>query len=408
MDEPAKDRTGLDRREFVGGAVLGGVGGLLAGCARPQPNKAESTASVKDKPAAASSAAARLGGPMPGPWPGRVIEVHDPRAVVNGKNDPQIVKQMFARGLCALGDAQEPTDVWRRLFQAGDVVGIKVNPVGAPHVVSSFEIVLECIEGLKSAGIKPQDILVFERYRKQFLDAGFDKIIPDGVRWECTTENYDNVQLDIDGYDPDVYLVQDYCDPKQHDLKDDRIYRSHVSLIVSRKVNKIINLPCLKDHGSGGVTLALKNMSHGFVNNVARSHGGPHYNQCGVFIPAVCNLPVIRSKVVLHVLDGLRGVYQKGPGPGNWPKDPWYYHSIFFATDPVAVDAVGWRIVDEKRVEKGLPPVAEAGRMGKPSGDDREAFDFRQPQHIPLAATLGLGVFDPAGIDHRRLAESRA
>ena len=31
-------------------------------------------------------------------------------------------------------------------------------------------------------------------------------------------------------------------------------------------------LPVLKDHGSAGVTGALKNMSHGSVNNVARSH----------------------------------------------------------------------------------------------------------------------------------------
>ena len=32
-----------------------------------------------------------------------------------------------------------------------------------------------------------------------------------------------------------------------------------------------------------------------------------------------------------------------------------------------------------------------------------EQFEMRQPEHIPLAATLGLGIFDPKRIDHRRI-----
>ena len=54
----------------------------------------------------------------------------------------------------------------------------------------------------------------------------------------------------------------------------------------------------------------------------------------------------------------------------------------------------------------GLPPVGSVGKLGLDSG--REGFDIRQPQHIPLASNLGLGIFDlksPLGrrqsIDHR-------
>jgi hypothetical protein len=32
-----------------------------------------------------------------------------------------------------------------------------------------------------------------------------------------------------------------------------------------------------------------------------------------------------------------------------------------------------------------------------------EAFDMRQPQHIDLAGALGLGVYDRARIQHRRI-----
>ena len=71
------------------------------------------------------------------------------------------------------------------------------------------------------------------------------------------------------------------------------------------------------------------------------------------------------------------------------------------------MDHVEWRIIDAKRKEKDLPPVAATGKMGlDPLGT--EGFDIRQPQHIALAANLGLGIFDfksPKGrrqsIDHR-------
>jgi uncharacterized protein (DUF362 family) len=154
----------------------------------------------------------------------------------------------------------------------------------------------------------------------------------------------------------------------------------------------------LKDHGSGGVTLALKNMSHGLVNNVARSHGTGDTNTCNLFIPAIVSHPVIREKAVLQVLDGLNAVFQGGPGARK--QYVWSYKALFFATDPVAMDRVGWEIVDARRVKEGLPPVAEVGRAGK-NPTRTEAFDYRQPQHIAGAGALGLGVSDREKIEHK-------
>ena len=174
--------------------------------------------------------------------------------------------------------------------------------------------------------------------------------------------------------------------------RDDRTRRSHLGLLVTRRVNKIVLLPVLKDHGSAGVTGALKNMSHGLVNNVNRSHSTPDTNVCNQFIPQVVNHPIIRRKCVLHIMDGIKGVYQGGPAAWNaeWT---WENNALMFATDPVAMDHVAWRYVDAKRTEKGLPPVAAAGKAGL-DPLKKEGFDIRQPQHIPLAAHLGLGIFD--------------
>src|SRR5262249_36705871 len=182
-------------------------------------------------------------------------------------------------------------------------------------------------------------------------------------------------------------------------------------------------------------------------NNVARSHiGGISYggmigaqrasgpNQCNTFIPAAVNQPLIRQKATLHIMDGLIGVYEGGPGAWNHSWATWRHQSLFFATDPVAMDHVGWDIIDTKRAQEGWQPVAQMGlqhytpvqalsarlaflaSQGMPDsvsataislsvpGQDGEPFDRRQPEHVILAGTMGLGIFDARRIDHRYLS----
>ena len=49
----------------------------------------------------------------------------------------------------------------------------------------------------QKAGVKTQDIVVYDRYRRQFLQAGFDKWLPEGVRWMHAVEDYEEIQLAI-------------------------------------------------------------------------------------------------------------------------------------------------------------------------------------------------------------------
>jgi len=155
------------------------------------------------------------------------------------------------------------------------------------------------------------------------------------------------------------------------------------------------------------VTGALKNMSHGSVNNVARSHSTSFTNVCNQFIPQVVTHPVIRQKFVLQIMDGIRGVYHGGPfskANGRWT---WENNSIFFATDPVALDHVEWTIVDAQRVKMNLPPVAASGKEALDplkAENFGEGFDVRQPQHIALAGALGMGYFDFKSPKGRRLS----
>src|SRR5208337_1984558 len=172
--------------------------------------------------------------------------------------------------------------------------------------------------------------------------------------------------------------------------------RSYAAQFITRQVNKLINLPVLKDHQSAGVTLALKNLSHGLVNNVNRSHSSPSLNACNTFIPAVVSMPIIRNKVVLNILDGVKGLYDGGPGSRS--EFVWEHHTMYFSTDPVSLDHIGWEVIDAKRESVGMKKLVES------LPDQYSTFVHRQPEHVEIAGALGLGVWDRAKIDLRKVS----
>jgi hypothetical protein len=331
---------------------------------------------------------------IPGPYPGRVIAVDHSGSIIGGAYQRGPIQQMIERGMKELTSAPSWQDAWRVFFEKGDVVGIKVSPVGGPNLCSD-PLVLGCIfDGLNGAGVPDRNIIVFSRYREEAVECGMDKWIRPGVRFEAASERYDTVQLDMGGYDPNHYMEMALIKPGENP-NDPHFRRSYVAKIVTQRVNKIINLPVLKHHQSAGVTIALKNMSHGFVNNVNRSHLTPTLNACGTFIPAVVSLPVIREKVVLQIVDAIRASYHGGPG-GN-PKYIWEAKTMYFGTDPVAIDKTGWKAIDATRKLHSMAPVA----LSKPDRDSR--YLNCQVEHIEIAGMLQLGEFSDEKIDVKRL-----
>ena len=331
---------------------------------------------------------------MPGLYRGRVVAVENPRSIINGRYQAEPVRQMMRKGMTELTGAAGWQDAWRLFVEPGDVVGIKVCPVGQPHVISAAEVMREIIAGLNAAGIKNKDIVAYDRYRDQFFSGGFDKWLPDGVRISSAAATFDQVQLASEGYDPDHYMDLALTLPG-YDASNLTARRSYAARFITKEVNKLINLPVLKDHQSAGVTLALKNLSHGLVNNVSRSHSSSTLNACGIFIPGVVSMPVIRNKAVLHILDGVKGLYHGGPGAR--PEFVWEHKTIYFATDPVALDHICWNAIDEKRVAMGMKKIAE----DRP--DKYSTFWNRQPEHIEIAGAMGLGEWNESKIDIRRI-----
>src|SRR4051812_45762547 len=133
---------GFSRRRLLAGiSALSALEGVrLVSAAEPQA--AAKPAGIREK----------LG--IPGPYPGRVIEVRNPGMIRGGVKSREPIQQSVARGMKELTGADDATEAWRSFFEPGDVVGIKVVPNGHPMAPTSPELVLEVIEGLKSAGVK--------------------------------------------------------------------------------------------------------------------------------------------------------------------------------------------------------------------------------------------------------------
>jgi hypothetical protein len=339
-----------------------------------------------------AAAAPKLG--IPGPYPGRVIAVKHAGCISGGVYQAQPVRTMMRRGMAELTGVPAWQDAWKALFEKGDVVGIKVSPVGGARLCSDALVMSSILEGLEQAGVPHKDVIVFNRYHEEAVQAGILKWLPSDVRFEAASARYDNIQLDMDGYDPNHYMEMALIKPGD-DPNDPRFRRSYVAKVVTQKVNKIINLPVLKHHQSAGVTITLKNMSHGFVNYVNRSHLTPTLNACNTFIPSVVNLPVIRQKVVLHIVDGVKAQYHGGPG--GRPRYQWENKTMYFGTDPVALDKTGWKAIDAKRKEVGMLPIA----LSKPDKDS--TFLNCQVEHIEIAGMLQLGEFDDAKIQVKQI-----
>jgi uncharacterized protein (DUF362 family) len=362
----------LDRRKFIQGSFL------AAATAAKQSYSKPSTQALG----------------IPGPYPGRVIAVDHPGCIVSDAYQPEVIRGMVHRGMKDLTQAPSWQDAWGVLFEKGDVVGIKVSPVGGARLCSDASVLHAILEGLNQAGVENKNVIVFNRYREEAVEAGIDKWCPKGVRFDAASHAYNETQLDMEGYDEAHFMEMALIKPGDSPT-DAHVRRSYVAKIVVQQVNKIINLPVLKHHQSAGVTITLKNMSHGFVNNVNRSHLTPTLNACGVFIPSVVSLPVIRQKVVLHIVDAVRASYHGGP-PGK-PRFMWEPKTMLFGTDPVALDKTGLGIIDAKRKQMGMASIA----LSKP--DSESHFLNCQVEHIEIAGMLQLGEFDDNKIKVNRV-----
>ena len=385
----------MDRRTFVKAGCIGSASLLIQGLdpmvradvAPPEAPPIELHGLPNYKPSP-------LG--MPGLFPGRVIEIRDPSAIVRNRVSQPIVRQMLEHAMKELTGEKSSLAAWAKFVEPKDVVGIKINPSGAPACCSSPEILREIISSVLAAGVPAKNILVYDRYSYEMDIGSYQTLLPPGVRVVGIQDAF----VDSAGYDPNVYCAVNFFGEWET--------RSYMASVVSQVVTKIINVPTMKDHSASGVTGALKNLAYGTFNNVARSHRAP-YSFTNPLIGLMCTVEPLRSKAVLHIMDGMRQVWHGGPL--TQVQDFIEQAGILLAaTDPVALDTIELEAIEEKRRQRGAPSLWHRDPKSITPDSDEFFHDasknlfFRQPGHVAAAGKLGLGVADLKQIDHRSLS----
>ena len=324
---------------------------------------------------------------MPGPYPGKVVRVHSDASIdaASGQVDRALVKRMLSTGITALTGDTRPDDAWARFINPKDVVGIKVNCSGAPAIRSSPEIVAGIAENLIATGVPAAQIYVYERFNNQLVTVNYPKYLPDGVRIHAAETNRGSIL----GYDPRTYVETSFFGEEDT--------RSNLVRLVSDTLTKIVNVPNMKEHQAAGVTGCLKNVAYGHFSNVDRSHRFEQTNT-RTFIGTLAAVEPVRSRVVLNIMDGLAGVWHAGPF-SEFPRFRFYPKQLMFGTDPVAMDRTLIDVIEAKRKSEGAVSLFERSReyLGDNKDPNRNHF-IREPGHVEYAASLGLGVFDPAKI----------
>lgn len=338
---------------------------------------------------------------MPGPFPGEVVSVRSDRCLdmATGEADDAVVREMMAEGMRTLTGADSTAAAWRRFFAPADVVGIKVNCGGYPHAVSAYEIVAESIRQLQAVGVPASQIYIYERFQNQLDEVNYAPRVPDGT--QIVAAERANRYTDNSAYDPATYL--------EASLFGEEDTRSNMMRLVSQRLTKIINIPNMKDHGATGVTGCLKNIAYGSFSNVTRTHERGKSHTFSV-VGTLASIEPLRSRTVLQIMDGLRGVWHGGPF-ARTTKYVFYPRRILFGTDPVSIDRLLLDIIDNKRREEGAisiwdrsPASLKMNDGAARDADPNVNIIVREPGHVEYAASLGLGVYDLSRIRVREIA----
>ena len=294
----------------------------------------------------------------------RVVIVRSKRVLrPGGATDGEILQGMLDAALRKMTGISTAQGAWKSLFLPSDTVGVKLNAIGGHLLSPSPAWALVLSRGLRQAGVDEKKIILWDRSSRELKEAGF-LLNFDGRGIRCFGTDAQGV-----GYDPN--------------LVENGSIGGLLSRILTSLTNAQINLCLLKDHNLAGLSAALKNV-YGAIHNPNKYHG----NHCNPYPADLCALPQIRDRCRLVLCDALRVQYHGGPAfKSQWVED---YQGILVSRDPVALDFVAWRLLDQIRKVHGLPSLEQEGRaplyvltagdsdhrLGKCRESDIEVFDL--------------------------------
>jgi uncharacterized protein (DUF362 family) len=267
------------------------------------------------------------------------------------------IAEMLSLGFRHLTGAKEMGEGLVRLFARDDRIGIKVNTIGGPRISTRPGLPLCLAELLIKGGQPGRNIVIWDRSNRELREAGYS-----------LSDSRNSLK---------VFATDTAGAGYETEIISHRNIGSLFSTIQTQFVTASISLAILKDHGLAGVTAGMKNY-FGAIHNPNKYHD----SRCDPFIAELFESEPIKGKHRFSLLDALVVQYHRGPSfHTQWAERS---STLIFGLDPVATDAVGWRLIEELRSKKGLPSLKEEGR---------------EPVYLGTAEKLGLGRADSYSIE---------
>jgi hypothetical protein len=374
----------------------------------------------------------------------RVVGVAVDGMLADMEYDPASVHRAFEAGLRELTGERTLAHAWSSLVSPSDVVGVKVNCIGAPRISTSLASINETVAGLMSAGVPANSIIIWDRMDRDFRKTGLVlNRSATGVRVMGCSPEWEGVVPWVPGYDMAVWVSFKDGTLKQFrelvgrgllkngshreifnsltwlwgliqrgDLKAAgyekeirRLYtdtgdREGIRRIAEEVAHEYDHFEIENEEKSYLAKIVTREITK-LINIAVLKHNEDsgvtwaaknialgvttnkirfHIDYCTKAIPAILAQPAIKDKTVLHIGEAAK-ISTVSVSGARIALD----NRIFFSRDPVAMDRVGIDILDEKRAAHGLESIRPIAT------------------HVAACAARGLGTDDPAKIDLRQI-----
>src|SRR6266705_2452587 len=324
---------------------------------------------------------------QPASTPSVVYAVHNADAIKDYEVNPRVVREMVNRLVLAVTGQSDVGRAWASLVSPKDKIGIKISAAGGELFTTHHDIVNAIVDGLVAAGHARGSIVVWDRSLGGIKEAGYRPAV-DGYQVKAIAPH--------DGYDAKAMLSAPLAgklvwgdfeyvgDTGKMPLFADAEATSnvsHFSKIISSDVDKVINVPVMSVSETNGIAGCIYNMTIPNIDNWRRFAQGSRFG-AGSLAEIYAN-PLIAKKVVVNLMDGLMAQYAGGPQPQ--PNYAMHHGTLYASKDPVALDAVALKLLEESRKRGSLRPVGPVAA------------------YIDLASDLGLGNSAPNRIEVRNV-----
>lgn len=328
--------------------------------------------------------------PSPAPTPSEVFVAHDSDAISDFHADAKIVHGMVDRLVIGVTGQPDVAKAWSSLVGPEDKVGIKISAAGGELFTTHHEVVNAIVDGLVKAGHARGSIVVWDRSLGGIREAGY-RPGADGYQLKAIASR--------DGYDPKATFsapllgkliwgdLEYKGDPGKSAPLSDTVNTSnvsHFSRIISSDVTKVINVPVMSNTEMNGIAGCLYNVTIPNIDNWRRFAQGTGFGAAS--IAEIYSHPLVGKKVALNIIDGL--VAQYAGGPQSQPFFSEHHATIYASKDPVALDAVALKKLEEWRKRGSLPAMA------------------RMSSYVQAAAQIGLGNAAPEKIQIKHVGKN--